>query len=148
NSDQAVAFEDPCRCWAAPIEIDVTGAQLVEIADVAVRRHAPVAHQTQKGRQWYFGMKGHFGVDSQSKLIHSVEATPANIHDSHVRPWLLHGEERRVWGDSAYAGQAPSSACVRPTRATSPIVVPRRPSGARPIDGSRACGRASSIRSG
>jgi IS5 family transposase len=66
----------------------------------------PAMHQTQKGRQWYFGMKGHFGVDSQSKLIHSVEATPANIHDSHVLPWLLHGEERRIWGDSAYAGQA------------------------------------------
>jgi IS5 family transposase len=66
----------------------------------------PGMHQTRKGRQWYFGMKGHFGVDSQSKLIHSVEVTPANIHDSHVLPWLLHGEERRVWGDSAYAGQA------------------------------------------
>ena len=66
----------------------------------------PAMHQTQKGRQWYFGMKGHFGVDSQSKLIHSVEVTPANIHDSHVLPWLLHGAERRVWGDSAYAGQA------------------------------------------
>ena len=66
----------------------------------------PAMHQTQKGRQWYFGMKGHFGVDSQSKLIHSVEVTPANIHDSHVLPWLVHGNERRVWGDSAYAGQA------------------------------------------
>jgi IS5 family transposase len=66
----------------------------------------PEMHQTKKGQQWYFGMKGHFGVDSQSKLIHSVEATPANIHDSHVLPWLLHGEERRVWGDAAYAGQA------------------------------------------
>lgn len=66
----------------------------------------PAMHQTQKGRQWYFGMKGHFGVDSQNKLIHSVEVTPANIHDSHVLPWLLHGQERRVWGDSAYAGQA------------------------------------------
>jgi len=65
----------------------------------------PGMHQTQKGRQWYFGMKGHFGVDSQSKLIHSVEVTPANIHDSHVLPFLLHGNERRVWGDSAYAGQ-------------------------------------------
>jgi len=66
----------------------------------------PGMHQTQKGRQWCFGMKGHFGVDSQSKLIHSVEVTPANTHDSQVLPWLLHGEERRVWGDSAYAGQA------------------------------------------
>lgn len=65
----------------------------------------PEMHQTQKGRQWYFGMKGHFGVDSQNKLIHSVEVTSANIHDSHVLPWLLHGQERRVWGDSAYAGQ-------------------------------------------
>jgi transposase, IS5 family len=65
----------------------------------------PAMHQTRKGQQWSFGMKGHFGVDSQSKLIHSVEVTPANIHDSHVLPWLLYGEERRVWGDSAYAGQ-------------------------------------------
>ena len=66
----------------------------------------PEMHQTKKGQQWYFGMKGHVGVDSQSKLIHSVEVTPANIHDSQVLPWLLHGDERRVWGDSAYAGQA------------------------------------------
>jgi IS5 family transposase len=64
----------------------------------------PEMHQTKKGQQWYFGMKGHFGVDSQSKLIHSVEATSANTHDGHVLPWLLHGHERRVWGDSAYAG--------------------------------------------
>jgi IS5 family transposase len=43
-------------------------------------------HQTKKGQQWYFGMKGHFGVDSQSKLIHSVEVTPANVHDSQALP--------------------------------------------------------------
>jgi IS5 family transposase len=66
----------------------------------------PEMHQTKKGQQWYFGMKGHFGVDSASKLIHSVEVTPANTHDSQVLPWLLHGQERRVWGDSAYTGQA------------------------------------------
>jgi len=48
-------------------------------------------HQTKKGRQWYFGMKAHFGVDSQSKLIHSVAATPANVHDSQALPRLLHG---------------------------------------------------------
>jgi transposase, IS5 family len=66
----------------------------------------PEMHQTKKGQQWYFGMKGHFGVDSQSKLIHAVEVTSATIHDSQVLPWLLHGEERRVWGDSAYVGQA------------------------------------------
>jgi IS5 family transposase len=62
-------------------------------------------HQTKKGQQWYFGMKAHLGVDSRSKLIHSVAATAANVHDSQALPWLLHGDERRVWGDSAYTGQ-------------------------------------------
>ncbi len=65
----------------------------------------PEMHQTKKGRQWYFGMKAHVGVDSRTKLIHSVAATPANVHDSQVLPWVLHGRERRVWGDSAYTGQ-------------------------------------------
>ena len=60
---------------------------------------------TQKGNQWYFGMKTHIGVDSQTKLIHSVVVTSANIHDSQVLGDLLHGDEQRVYGDSAYTGQ-------------------------------------------
>jgi IS5 family transposase len=62
-------------------------------------------HQTRKGKQWYFGMKLHIGVDSQSGLAHSAVVTPANIHDKHPLPALLHGQERRVYGDSAYASQ-------------------------------------------
>lgn len=50
-------------------------------------------------------MKLHIGVDSQSGLAHSAVVTPANIHDKHALPQLLHGEERRVYGDSAYASQ-------------------------------------------
>jgi IS5 family transposase len=65
----------------------------------------PEMHQTKKGNQWYFGMKAHVGVDSQNKLIHSLAATSANVHDSRMLPKLLHGNETRVWGDSAYAGQ-------------------------------------------
>lgn len=65
----------------------------------------PDMHQTKKGNQWYFGMKAHIGVDSKTKLIHSVVATAANVHDSQVLGDLLHGEETRVWGDSAYASQ-------------------------------------------
>ena len=65
----------------------------------------PEMHQTRKGNQWYFGMKAHLGIDSKKKLIHSVVATPANVHDSKVLPDLLHGAETRVWGDSAYTGQ-------------------------------------------
>lgn len=65
----------------------------------------PEMHQTRKGNQWYFGMKAHIGTDSQTKLIHSVVATAANVHDKHALPALLHGRERRVYGDSAYTGQ-------------------------------------------
>lgn len=65
----------------------------------------PEMRQTKKGNQWYFGMKAHIGVDSKTKLIHSVVATPANVHDKHPIPDLLHGNENRVYGDSAYASQ-------------------------------------------
>ncbi len=69
------------------------------------KQRDPEMHQTRKGNQWYFGMKAHIGVDSRSKMIHSVVATAANVHDSQVLEDLLHGDETRVWGDSAYAGQ-------------------------------------------
>jgi IS5 family transposase len=36
----------------------------------------PEMHQTKRGRQWYFGMRAQFGVDSHIKLIHAVVATP------------------------------------------------------------------------
>jgi len=65
----------------------------------------PEMHQTRKGQQWYFGMKLHIGVDSQSGLAHSAVVTAANVHDKHPLPDLLHGQERRVYGDSAYASQ-------------------------------------------
>ena len=74
----------------------------------------PDMHQTKKGNQWYFGMKAHIGVDSKNKLIHSVVATAANVHDSQVLGDLLHGEETRVWGDSAYAGQGEALAAAAP----------------------------------
>jgi IS5 family transposase len=51
-------------------------------------------------------MKAHIGVDSRSKIIHSVAASAANIHDSLALPVLLHGKETCVWGDSAYQGQS------------------------------------------
>lgn len=71
----------------------------------AQKARDPEMHQTKKGNQWYFGMKAHLGVDSRTKLIHSVVATPANVADSTVLPELLHGNETRVWGDQAYRGQ-------------------------------------------
>lgn len=47
-------------------------------------------------------MKVHAGVDSHSKLIHSVVVTSENVLDSQVLGDLLHGDAGRVYGDSAY----------------------------------------------
>ena len=71
----------------------------------AEKQRDPEMHQTRKGQQWYFGMKLHIGVDSRSGLAHSAMVTAANVHDKHPLPELLHGNERRVYGDSAYASQ-------------------------------------------
>ena len=69
------------------------------------RARDPEIHQTKKGKQWYFGMKAHIGVDSRTKVIHAVAASAANVHDATCLRQLLHGEETEVWGDSAYQGQ-------------------------------------------
>jgi transposase, IS5 family len=65
----------------------------------------PEMHQAKKGKNWYFGMKTHVGVDSKTKIIHTAVATAANVPDVAMLPDLLHGEETRVWGDGAYQGQ-------------------------------------------
>ena len=52
-----------------------------------------------------FRDEGAFGVDSCTKLIHAIVATPTNVADSTVVPELLHSHETRVWGDQAYRGQ-------------------------------------------
>lgn len=64
----------------------------------------PEMHQTKKGNQWHFGMKGHIGVDSQSGLVHTVIGTAANISDINVAGALLHGEEHAAFGDAGYQG--------------------------------------------
>ncbi|MCP9471054.1 MAG: IS5 family transposase [Nitrospira sp.] len=68
------------------------------------KQRDPEMHQPKQGNQWYFGMKAPVGVDRQTKLIHSVAATAATGPDSQVLPKLLHGQETRGWGDSAYRG--------------------------------------------
>lgn len=74
----------------------------------------PEMHQTAKGQQWYFGMKAHIGVDSKTKLIHTILASAANVADSLALPHLLHGKETRVWGDQAYRGQKEAMRAAAP----------------------------------
>jgi IS5 family transposase len=65
----------------------------------------PEMHQTHKGNQWYFGAKAHIGVDSKSGVVHSVCTSAASVSDVHMLPDLLHGDEKKVWGDAGYQGQ-------------------------------------------
>jgi IS5 family transposase len=65
----------------------------------------PDMHQTRKGNQWYFGAKAHIGMDSKEKVVHSVATSAASVADAHMLSDLLHGEEKKVWGDGAYQGQ-------------------------------------------
>ena len=64
------------------------------------KKRDPDAHQVKKGNTWHFGYKAHVGVDKDSGLVHTVEATPANVHDVTQTSSLLTGEEDVVYGDS------------------------------------------------
>jgi IS5 family transposase len=70
------------------------------------RERDPEMHQTKKGNQWYFGMKAHIGVDRDSKLVHTVVVTAANVADVTQTAELLHGEETQVHADAGYIGVA------------------------------------------
>jgi IS5 family transposase len=50
-------------------------------------------------------MKAHIGVDSKEGIVHSVCSTAASVSDVHMLPELLHGGEKKVWGDAGYQGQ-------------------------------------------
>jgi IS5 family transposase len=64
----------------------------------------PQMHQTKKGNQWYFGMKAHIGADRDSKLVHTVVVTAANVADITKTAELLHGAEKQVHADAGYTG--------------------------------------------
>ena len=68
------------------------------------KQRDPERHQTKKGNQWYFGMKAHIGADRDSKLVHPVVVTAANVADSTKTAELLHGQEQQVHADAGYTG--------------------------------------------
>src|ERR1700677_1050804 len=65
----------------------------------------PEMNQTRKGNQYYFGAKAHIGVDSKEGIVHSVCTSAASVSDVHMLPDLLHGNEKKGWGDGGYQGQ-------------------------------------------
>lgn len=74
----------------------------------------PAMHQTRKGNLWYFGAKAHIGVGAKNVIVHSVCTSAASVSDMHMLPDLLHGAERKVWGDAGYQGQTEVIHAVAP----------------------------------
>lgn len=66
------------------------------------RRRDPEMSQTRKGKQWYFGMKAHIGVDGRSGLVHTVVGTTAKAADISEMENLLHDDDQVVLGDAGY----------------------------------------------
>jgi IS5 family transposase len=66
----------------------------------------PQMKQSQKGKQWYFGMKAPIGVDAESGLVHTVRGTSGSVNDVVEANALLHGGETEAWGDAGYQGAA------------------------------------------
>ena len=52
------------------------------------KKRDPETHQTRKGKQYFFGMKMHVGVDSQTGAVHgaAVTATKSARQASAARP--------------------------------------------------------------
>ncbi len=67
----------------------------------------PEMTSTKKNNRWYFGAKGHIGVQAEGKpIVHSVAFSTAKEHDKTRMRELFHGDETAIFGDSAYGDQA------------------------------------------
>lgn len=110
---------DLCKGLFAAINADLTArglllreGTLVDATLIAAppstknkeKKRDPEMHQTRKGNQWYFGMKAHIGADRDSKLVHTVVVTAANVADVTQTAQLLHGAETQVHADAGYTG--------------------------------------------
>lgn len=73
-----------------------------ELADDPSTQIDTDADSTKKGGTYYFGYKGHIGVDIESKLIRKATFTPASVHDSTQTEKLISYDEKALFGDKAY----------------------------------------------
>ena len=72
------------------------------------RRHKDTdARWAKKRGESFFGYKNHAKVCRKTKLIHSYDTTPANVHDSQRCASLIDESDKHedVWLDAGYVGQ-------------------------------------------
>lgn len=69
------------------------------------QKRDPEMSSTKKNNNYYFWMKTHIWVDSDSWIVHTVVSTTAKKSDIWETPNLLHWEEKAVFWDKAYTKQ-------------------------------------------
>jgi IS5 family transposase len=84
--------------------VDATLIAAPSLAKNKTGERDPELHQVKKGNQWHFGMKAHIWMDEESRLVHTVIGTAANVNDVTRGHALLHGEEQVVFVDAGYQG--------------------------------------------
>jgi len=67
-------------------------------------RDKDARHTTRRGKI-LFGYKGHIGMDASTEVIHTVDFTTANVHDSTKFDDMLLGTETKVYADKGYANK-------------------------------------------
>ena len=96
----------------------------------AKKERDPDAHQVKKGNQWYFGYKGHIGVDKDTGLVNKLQTTAANVHDVTKVAELMEGTEEECYGDSGYLGVEKREETIQTNDQGQPIryIICERPS--------------------
>ena len=84
--------------------VDATIIKAPSSTKNASGKRDPEMHQTKKGNEWHFGMKAHIGVDAGTGYVHTLTATPANVHDITEASKLLRDDDEVMYGDSGYLG--------------------------------------------
>lgn len=75
------------------------------------KKRDPEMKSTKKWANYHFGMKAHAGCDMDSGIVHNVEFTSANIHDSEKMKDVFHGKEKAICGDKWYVSQKRKKEC-------------------------------------
>lgn len=84
--------------------VDATIIEAPSSTKNSMKSRDPEMKSTKKGNKWHFGMKAHIGVDAGSGMVHTVEATSANVHDVVVAHRLIREDDEFVNGDAGYTG--------------------------------------------
>ncbi len=72
-------------------------------------QQTPEMGATTKHGQKHYGSKAHIGIDKDSKIVHSVEVTPANVSDVAMSGEIVRGDEKVIYGDAGYVGMDKTS---------------------------------------